>query len=485
MQIRTGTVTVTNNSPVILGSGTAWRNVVLPGAMFLVAGDATPYFVAEVTSDSQAILSAPYQGSTASGRNYWFTTSFTPYRNYPLVEPGDIDAALILSRAIAEIDADLGGGAIGGPATGAQKLGQLADVSDDGADTGEVLTRLSDGSYSFQPAGVALIEGQNLGSGVGLFSAKLNSTLTFRSLNFVGASSVGVTANEITVTLPASGEVNTASNAGSSLSRSLYKQKIGSNLEFMGLREGTGITLAIDGSDIVISATGSVIGGGTTGTAEATTASNLGAGTLQIFRQKTGVNLGFRTITFDATRFSTNLAGDGNSYTIGFVMPGLGDLTGMTLGTPAPGQVLRYDNDNRWKPANLPAAGIANVQADSNPALGGNLAVNGNRIVGLSGGYSGHLEKLKIKTWILDLACPTPRQLASLTCVTGSGTVNVQVLIGGVAVSGLASSVGQTVVILTPQISASVSIGAQVQLAVTSFDALAADFAFTLAYQSA
>jgi hypothetical protein len=480
MQVRTGTVSVTNGSPTVTGTDTTWNTGVQPGAMFYVRGDATPYYVASVVSNTQLALSAPYQGVTRGDQFYWITTSFTPARNYPIPENGDVDPALILSRAISEIDADMGGAGGGGGGSGVSKLGQLTDVSEVGVTTGDVLTRLSTGTYGFAPAASPLIDGSNLGTGAGVFAGKSGNALTFKTLKVAGGGTLTATPTDLTITVPTPGEANTASNVGSSSALAVFRQKTGVNLEFNGLRSGAGIALSVDSNDIVISATG-----GSTTAGEVNTASNLGIGAIQLFRAKTGVNLGFRTLTFDAAKFTTTLSTDGNTYTIGAVTPALSGLSDVSLGTPGVGQFLRYDTDARWKPATLPAPGIASVSADPAPSLGGNLSLNGKSIVGLRGGYSGMIERPKLKLYTLDIACPTPRQIASITAHCQVGTVNFEVMVDDVVVAGMGGQASGSVLSLAPTNTTSVLIGGHVQLNVSAVSPDVSDFSFTLAYQSA
>lgn len=476
MQVRTGTVTVTSNSPTVTGEGTSWLNVVLPGAMFLVRGDATPYYVAQVVSNTQITLSAPYQGATRGNQFYWITTSFTPNKNYPIPENGDVDPALILSRAIAEIDADMGAGGAGG---GASKLGQLTDVSEAGVANGDVLTRLPGGTYGFAPAGTALINGANLGSGAAVFAGKVGDTLNYKSITFDGASVV-TTANDITVMIPAPGEVNTASSIGSQSALSVFARKFGVNLEFRGMRAGAGMTISQDGNDLVFAST--AVGGNT---GEANTASNLGTGTVQMFRAKTGVNLGFRTLTLDPAYLSATLSADGNTYTLTGVQKALTSLSDVSAGTALAGQFLRKDVDGLWKGAALPAAGIASVSDDPAPALTANLSLNGNRILGQRGGYSGLIEEPQAKTYTLDISCPTQRTLTSITATCLSGTVNFEVRVDDVLVEGLQGQADGLVLSLAPTTTANVPVGGVIQLKVSVVATDSTDFSFSLAYQSA
>lgn len=65
----TGTVTVTNGSPNVTGSGTTWTKYCYPGLLF-VSTDATRYTVSSVTDDTHLVLTANYGGSTLSAQSY-------------------------------------------------------------------------------------------------------------------------------------------------------------------------------------------------------------------------------------------------------------------------------------------------------------------------------------------------------------------------------------------------------------------------------
>lgn len=66
---KTGTVTVTNGSAAVVGSGTTWLNVVAPGWGF-VGPDGKVYEVLNVVSDTSLTLGRNYAGTTAAGASY-------------------------------------------------------------------------------------------------------------------------------------------------------------------------------------------------------------------------------------------------------------------------------------------------------------------------------------------------------------------------------------------------------------------------------
>lgn len=107
-QYKTGTVSVTNGSQVVTGTGTAWLSNVQPGDGFTVAGTQVPYTVGSVDSNGQITLSSPYAGSSGSGQAYTIWRDFTTNENLPELSQGDIETATIWTRALRKIDSLLG-----------------------------------------------------------------------------------------------------------------------------------------------------------------------------------------------------------------------------------------------------------------------------------------------------------------------------------------------------------------------------------------
>jgi len=64
-----GTVTVTNNSPTVVGVGTNFISVVKPGHIFY-GSDKALYEILNVVSDTQLTLSIVYDGNTTTGSTY-------------------------------------------------------------------------------------------------------------------------------------------------------------------------------------------------------------------------------------------------------------------------------------------------------------------------------------------------------------------------------------------------------------------------------
>lgn len=102
-QYKTGTVSVTNGSQVVTGTGTAWLSNIQPGDGFTVAGTQVPYTVGSVDSDGQITLSSPYAGSSGSALAYAIWRDFEEVTGAPELSHGDIETATIFTRAIRKI----------------------------------------------------------------------------------------------------------------------------------------------------------------------------------------------------------------------------------------------------------------------------------------------------------------------------------------------------------------------------------------------
>ena len=66
----TGTVTVTNNSVAVTGSGTAWTAADMEGKAFKVNEFSEPYVVREVTDTTNLVLDREYGGASGAGKAY-------------------------------------------------------------------------------------------------------------------------------------------------------------------------------------------------------------------------------------------------------------------------------------------------------------------------------------------------------------------------------------------------------------------------------
>ena len=107
-QIKSGTVTVTNGSATVTGSGTSWLGNVSAGDYFIVressgiVGRSVVYEVAGVASDTSLSLTAPWAGDTASDVAYVVHIDFQP-SGLPKMLPGDLESAPIFNRAMQQV----------------------------------------------------------------------------------------------------------------------------------------------------------------------------------------------------------------------------------------------------------------------------------------------------------------------------------------------------------------------------------------------
>lgn len=105
-QYKTGTVTVTNGSSTVTGSGTLFSGNVAAGDLFTVVGDNAWYEVAAVGSDTSLTLAANYAGTTGSGKSYAISRDFTTRLALPYPQKGDIETASLIKRAFEQIDSE-------------------------------------------------------------------------------------------------------------------------------------------------------------------------------------------------------------------------------------------------------------------------------------------------------------------------------------------------------------------------------------------
>ena len=109
-QWKTGLVTVTNASQIVIGTASCdWVNqIALPGIFKVDLDNETTISVGTIISATRLHLAANYTGSTNSGMSYMICRSFTTSRGYWRVLAGDNDFAEILSQeTIDPIDEDI------------------------------------------------------------------------------------------------------------------------------------------------------------------------------------------------------------------------------------------------------------------------------------------------------------------------------------------------------------------------------------------
>ena len=113
-QYKTGTVSVTNGSAVITGTGTQFLSNAIAGNGFKVASDTVVYQIASVVSDTEITLSAPYAGPTQSNMGYQITRDYTVNFGLAEVSPNDVDWPTHLTvETIRRVDEILAGMASG------------------------------------------------------------------------------------------------------------------------------------------------------------------------------------------------------------------------------------------------------------------------------------------------------------------------------------------------------------------------------------
>ena len=109
-QYNTGTVDVTNGSPIITGVGTEWLANVTGGTDYIVvlgvAGEDIHRLIATVDNDTQLTLAAPFTGGTDTGRTYAIIRDFT-LRGYALMDRQDQALQEVYNQAITAIDSDI------------------------------------------------------------------------------------------------------------------------------------------------------------------------------------------------------------------------------------------------------------------------------------------------------------------------------------------------------------------------------------------
>jgi hypothetical protein len=155
-----------------------------------------------------------------------------------------------------------------------------------------IISRGGTNLFVYSSGGSAVTGGANLGSSNAtvkpIFSDIAGGALRLFSLEAGTGAGLSMTSTSIVVS--ASGEINTASNLGSSNAtvKPVFSDKTGADLRFRQLEAGTGTTLGITTTSVVVNATG-----------EINTASNLGSSNATVkpwFSDKSGADLRFRQI---------------------------------------------------------------------------------------------------------------------------------------------------------------------------------------------
>jgi len=228
-QYKTGTATVTNNSPTVTGTNTLWLANVTAGDSFTVAGDGVMYDVGSVDSDTQITLSAPYAGTTASGVVYAIGTGFTVPDSFPEMSQGDIETATIFTRGMRKIQGKFSSILAGGASANFTSMPQVGGdpIVESGSNADGEWTRWADGTQIVNAKITPVVTLSAVGS---IFYTPISATFpvtfvgTVRTLDLSGnhAGGQGWGGKSSTVHTPTSGNFIyysyvSASGAGTSL----------------------------------------------------------------------------------------------------------------------------------------------------------------------------------------------------------------------------------------------------------------------------
>ncbi len=424
-QYKEGRVTVTTDSDIVTGTDTQWMSNVDPGDIFLVRGDEVPYRVAAVISDFSLRLNARYSAPTETNTYYSITRDFTQNFNLPIIRNGDVDAVPLFAEGLILLDAKLGAGGGGG---GATSLGGLIDVSVTGAQAGDTFTKLANGTYGFVAPYVFTIAFDHApGDGARIFKGYANGVVTARRIKAAGGT-VNENADDITINIPAPGEVNTLDSAGSSQSQSLAATKSGVILRTKGIRAGTNITLTPEGNDIVIASTASGSGGSVT-----YTMAPIGAGT-PLVAAPSGTEFRIKSLAFDSNFTIAEPVGGGVGIALN-KLP-ISQISTIAWDSILAGQVLTRNVNGTVTGLTLPAAGITALVQDLAPKLGGPLDIAGKRVIGMPVSFSGVFERPKAKTYTICLSAPALIRLDAVTAVTKAGSLSYRIDVSGLPEGG-------------------------------------------------
>ncbi len=110
MQYKTGTVSVTNGSPLVTAESTAMNwSTIAAGSIFSISGSDVPYIVAvppvqvnlSGTLYWRLTLTSNYGGATNTGLAYFIAQDFDPFGfGIPLIKTTDTNTPTIFSRAM-------------------------------------------------------------------------------------------------------------------------------------------------------------------------------------------------------------------------------------------------------------------------------------------------------------------------------------------------------------------------------------------------
>jgi len=106
-QYTVGTVSITNGSNVVTGTGTLWLANVSVGDWILFNATTPTYQIAGITSNIDLTLTANYSGLTLPTASYIAHKDYTSPYNLPLLSQNDLETSEIFSRAMRLINDQL------------------------------------------------------------------------------------------------------------------------------------------------------------------------------------------------------------------------------------------------------------------------------------------------------------------------------------------------------------------------------------------
>ena len=108
MIYKAGTVQVTRGSTTVTGNSTEFLKYVSSFSMFRRTGDTSTYIVDRVISQTELLLSTPYQGVSYTDTRYSINPDRTTNLGLPLLSPSLPDPSFVVNQALEKIDKNAG-----------------------------------------------------------------------------------------------------------------------------------------------------------------------------------------------------------------------------------------------------------------------------------------------------------------------------------------------------------------------------------------
>jgi len=108
MIYKAGTVQVTRGSTTVTGNSTEFLKYVSSFSMFRRTGDTSTYIVDRVISQTELLLSTPYQGVSYEDSRYSINPDRTTNLGLPLLSPSLPDPSFVVNQALEKIDKNAG-----------------------------------------------------------------------------------------------------------------------------------------------------------------------------------------------------------------------------------------------------------------------------------------------------------------------------------------------------------------------------------------